>query len=182
MRLHYSEIHWGCAETNCTSGFCHRVFLQTTVPSLPPVCHNIISTLGTAPALIVFVADAIEPTRLISKSSQAPVEQPKNSFSAVNAPDADVFQLLPGDVVRGLNRSSEAQRVMSELRYLEFYASQIGKAIGFTTPEVVIVEDAEHQTGFRRVTGSGSEPVHYGLTRVGKKRLAQVRKELGKED
>jgi len=32
------------------------------------------------------------------------------------------------------------------------------------------------------VTGSGPGPVHYGLTRVGKKRLAQVRKELGKED
>ena len=104
------------------------------------------------------------------------------SLSAVNAPDADVFQLLPGDVVRGLNRSSEAQRVLSELRYLDFYASQIGKAVGFTSLELVIVEDVEHQTAFRRAAGTGAEVIHNGLTRLGKKRLAQVRKELGKDD
>ena len=100
----------------------------------------------------------------------------------ISAPDADVFQLHPGDVVRGLNRSSEAQRVLSELRYLDFYAAQIGKAIGFASAELMVVEDTEHQTGFRRMSGSGAEVVHGGLTRVGKKRLAQVRKELGKED
>ena len=100
----------------------------------------------------------------------------------ISAPDADVFQLLPGNVVRGLNRSSEAQRVLSELRYLDFYAAQIGKAIGFASAEIMVVEDAEHQTGFRLLSGTGAEVVHGGLTRVGKKRLAQVRKELGKED
>ena len=99
----------------------------------------------------------------------------------MNAPDADVFQLLPGDVVRGLNRSSEAQRVIGEMRYLEFYAGQISKAVGLAAVEVMVVEDAENQTGFRRVAGSGAEAIHYGLTRLGKKRLAQVRRELGRE-
>ncbi|MDB6139203.1 MAG: hypothetical protein JWO94_2275, partial [Verrucomicrobiaceae bacterium] len=122
------------------------------------------------------------PTRLISKSPDTSQERPKNMGFPVNAPDADVFQLLPGDVVKGLNRSSEAQRVISELRYLEFYAGQIAKAVGLSAVEVVIIEDAENQTGFRKVAGAGAEAVHYGLTRLGRKRLAQVRRELGRED
>lgn len=138
--------------------------------------------IGMVRASRPFVPDAIESTRLIPKIQQTLAEPAKTDFSLVSAPDADVFHLLPGDVVRGLGRPSEAQRVVSELRYLEFYAGQICKAIGFSTPEVVIVEDAEHQTGFRRVAGSGAEAVHFGLTRVGKRRLAQVRSELGRED
>lgn len=111
-----------------------------------------------------------------------PERNAKPPAPAVNAPDADVFQLLPGDTVRGLNRSSEAQRVLGELRYLEFYAGQVAKAVGFGTADVLIVEDAENQTGFRRVAGTGQEAIHYGLTRLGRKRLAQVRRELGRED
>ena len=128
------------------------------------------------------VPETIESTRLIPKSQEPQQERPKPAALPVNAPDADVFQLLPGDVVRGLNRSSEAQRVIGEMRYLEFYAGQISKAVGLAAVDVMVVEDAENQTGFRRVAGNGSEAIHYGLTRLGKKRLAQVRRELGRED
>lgn len=118
-------------------------------------------------------------TRLITKSAQA---APVQKGGIISAADADIFQLLPNDVVRGLNRSSEAQRVLSEMRYLDYYAAEIGRAAGFAGADLMIVEDAEHQTGFRRMSPQGGEAVHGGLTRVGRKRLGQVRKELGMAD
>ena len=147
-----------------------------------PVVSTSSPTLAQGLHTKLAVSEIAEPTRLIPKSPQTPSGQAKAPWT-VNAPDADVFQLLPGDVVKGLNRSSEAQRVLSELRYLEFYASQFGKAVGFNpNPEVMIVEDPEHQTAFRKIAGVSQEAFHGGLTRRGKKRLGLVRKELGKED
>ena len=43
--------------------------------------------------------------------------------------------------MRGVSGSREAQRVLSELWYLEFCAGRIGKAIGFSTPLVAVVEN-----------------------------------------
>lgn len=72
--------------------------------------------------------------------------------------------------------------MLGELRYLEFYAKQIGDAVGYAVLELSVLEDADAQSGFRRVAGSGAESIYYGLARKGRKRLNQVRKELGKED
>ncbi len=96
--------------------------------------------------------------------------------------DAEVFQVLPGDVVKGVSRPSEAQRLVNELRYLEFYAREIGEALSSGSVEVMALEDSNTQSGFRRVTGTGHETIFYGVSRLGRRRLSHLRRELGKRE
>jgi len=96
--------------------------------------------------------------------------------------DAEVFQVLPGDVVKGVSRPSEAQRLLNELRYLEFYAREIGEALSSGSVEVMALEDSNTQSGFRRVTGTGNETIFYGVSRLGRRRLSHLRRELGKRE
>jgi hypothetical protein len=96
--------------------------------------------------------------------------------------DAEVFQVLPGDIVKGVGRPSEAQRLVNELRYLEYFAQEIGEVLSGGSLEVLALEDGNTQSGFRRVTGNGSETIYYGVSRLGRRRLSQLRRELGKKD
>lgn len=96
--------------------------------------------------------------------------------------DAEVFQVLPGDVVKGISKPSEAQRLLNELRYLEYYAREIGEALSGGSVEVMALEDVNTQSGFRRVTGNGSETIFYGVSRLGRRRLSVLRRELGRKE
>jgi hypothetical protein len=137
--------------------------------------------VGTGLARLLFMTESLS-TRIVSVPPIASRQTHATVFAPQATPNTDVFYVLPDGVVRGLNRPADAQRMLNELRYLQHFGSLLAETIGFETMELVVIEDVAAQSAFLRMPSGEDEATYYGIARKERKRLTQVRKELGKQD